>query len=101
MTRAQSLPRKSCGRELNNRIQRICGSNYNGMEHTRVKRGIVNECCQNICLDSFVELFCRFQRAQHSNRITATNKSSVNLNVNFFSLFQICLISIAKTMLID
>ncbi|XP_059617238.1 insulin-like peptide [Phlebotomus argentipes] len=50
--------RKSCGSELADRIASVCNGEYNELyfsdsePHTRVRRGIVDECCKNSCSDS-------------------------------------------------
>jgi Insulin/IGF/Relaxin family len=58
--------RKSCGKELNNRIFYIC-SKYGGFatlddslstSHRRQKRGIVDECCKRACIDWDLRQYC-------------------------------------------
>lgn len=53
--------RKSCGRELVARVERICQSRGGHMTYTqarRVRRGIVNECCMNKCADHHLYAYC-------------------------------------------
>lgn len=53
--------RKSCGRELVARVDRICQSRGGHMTYTRarrVRRGIVNECCMNKCADHHIYAYC-------------------------------------------
>lgn len=55
-------PRKSCGRDLVARVDRICQSRGGHMTYTgrarRVKRGIVEECCANKCSDHHIYAYC-------------------------------------------
>lgn len=53
--------RKSCGRDLVERVDRICQSRGGHMTYTkarRVRRGIVNECCTNKCADHHIYAYC-------------------------------------------
>lgn len=53
--------RKSCGHELVERVGRICDSR-GGLKsypvHERVRRGIVNECCEKKCADHHIYAYC-------------------------------------------
>lgn len=54
-------PRKSCGRDLVARVDRICQSRGGHMTYTRarrVRRGIVEECCANKCSDHHIYAYC-------------------------------------------
>lgn len=53
--------KKSCGRDLVARVERICQSRGGHMTYTRVRRvrrGIVNECCMNKCTDHHIHGYC-------------------------------------------
>lgn len=56
--------RKTCGRDLVARVDRICQSRGGHLPHTDVKankggrRGIVNECCLQICADYDIHPYC-------------------------------------------
>lgn len=54
--------RKSCGRDLVQRVDRICSNRGGHLSMTsspiRVRRGIVNECCMNKCPDHHLYLYC-------------------------------------------
>lgn len=53
--------RKSCGRELVRRVDRVCQNRGGHMSYTRnrrVRRGIVNECCMNECADYHLYAYC-------------------------------------------
>lgn len=53
--------RKSCGRDLVERVDRICRSRGGIMTYTRARRsrrGIVNECCMNKCADHHIYAYC-------------------------------------------
>lgn len=53
--------RKSCGRELVTRVDRVCQNRGGHMSYTRnrrVRRGIVNECCMNKCADYHLYAYC-------------------------------------------
>ncbi|XP_055712155.1 insulin-like growth factor II isoform X2 [Phlebotomus papatasi] len=55
---SEGRARKSCGSDLADRIATVCNGEYNELywsdsdSHTRVRRGIVDECCKNRCSDS-------------------------------------------------
>lgn len=54
--------RKSCGRELWQRVNEVCQSRGGSYGYTfprrRVRRGIVNECCERECSDQDVIGYC-------------------------------------------
>lgn len=53
--------RKSCGRDLVERVDRICRSRGGHMTYTRAhraRRGIVDECCMNKCADHHIYAYC-------------------------------------------
>lgn len=53
--------RKSCGRDLVVRVDRICQSRGGLRTYTRarrVRRGIVEECCANKCSDYHIYAYC-------------------------------------------
>lgn len=55
--------RKSCGRDLVARVERICQSRGGHMTYTshrarRIRRGIVEECCANKCSDHHIYAYC-------------------------------------------
>lgn len=53
--------RKSCGRDLVERVDRICRSRGGHMTYTRAhrfRRGIVDECCMNKCADHHIHAYC-------------------------------------------
>lgn len=53
--------RKSCGRDLVERVDRICRSRGGHMTYTRahrIRRGIVDECCMNKCADHHIYAYC-------------------------------------------
>lgn len=53
--------RRSCGHELVERVGRICNTR-GGLKsypvHGRVRRGIVNECCERKCADHHIYSYC-------------------------------------------
>lgn len=56
-----TLARKSCGRDLVERVDRICRSRGGHMTYTRahrIRRGIVDECCMNKCADHHIFAYC-------------------------------------------
>lgn len=56
-----SHARKSCGRDLVERVDRICRSRGGHMTYTRAhrfRRGIVDECCMNKCADHHIFAYC-------------------------------------------
>lgn len=56
-----SHARKSCGRDLVERVDRICRSRGGHMTYTRahrIRRGIVDECCMNKCADHHIYAYC-------------------------------------------
>lgn len=56
-----SHTRKSCGRDLVERVDRICRSRGGHMTYTRAhrfRRGIVDECCMNKCADHHIYAYC-------------------------------------------
>lgn len=55
------IVRKTCGRDLVNRVNQICQNRGGHLTHTRahrVRRGIVDECCMQICPDSHLWAYC-------------------------------------------
>lgn len=57
--------RKSCGRDLVARVERICQNRGGHMTYTkarRVRRGIVDECCMNKCTDHSIYGYCSKSR---------------------------------------
>lgn len=53
--------RKSCGRDLVERVDRICRSRGGHMTYTRAhrfRRGIVDECCMKRCADHHIFAYC-------------------------------------------
>lgn len=53
--------RKSCGRDLVHRVDRICRSRGGHMTYTRAhrfRRGIVDECCMKKCADHHIFAYC-------------------------------------------
>lgn len=61
-----SFQRRTCGPTLANRINRVCelrgGHNTRTSAditlHSRVRRGITDECCHNICTDDHIISYC-------------------------------------------
>lgn len=57
---------KSCGPILADRVNRVCEArgghithtNANSRSHTRARRGIVQECCQQKCADEDIVFYC-------------------------------------------
>lgn len=76
--------RKSCGRELWQRVNEICQSRggaygYTFRRQRRVRRGIVNECCERECSDQDVITYCsntNVSEPSESNKSTAANERS-------------------------
>lgn len=58
--------RKSCGQALVERVKQVCDSRGGVRSHVRVKRGIVNECCKNICQDEHIASYCSSREPQKS-----------------------------------
>ncbi|XP_055682380.1 uncharacterized protein LOC129789545 [Lutzomyia longipalpis] len=63
--KSEGRARKSCGSLLADRIAIACNGEYNELywtdnePQTRVRRGIVDECCRNSCTDSQLKrLYC-------------------------------------------
>lgn len=57
----ETVLRKSCGRDLVERIDQICQSRGGHMTITkarRSRRGIVNECCMKKCSDQHIYPYC-------------------------------------------
>lgn len=58
--------RKSCGRDLVERVERICRNRGGHMTYTRahrIRRGIVDECCMNKCADHHIYAYCSNNKA--------------------------------------
>lgn len=62
-----SYVKKSCGRDLVERVDRICRSRgghmtytraYSGAHGHRIRRGIVDECCMKKCADHHIYAYC-------------------------------------------
>lgn len=72
--------RKSCGRALVERLDRICLirggylSHLDRFPHKRVRRGIVHECCLNKCADTHMYAYC-------SNTKPKSSESEKNTSV--------------------
>ncbi|GAB0100046.1 hypothetical protein DMENIID0001_160110 [Sergentomyia squamirostris] len=55
---AEGRTRKSCGSDLADRIASVCNGEYNELyftdtvSHSRIRRGIVDDCCKRRCSDT-------------------------------------------------
>lgn len=66
--------RRTCGRDLVDRVNRICERRGGHMTYTqvhRVKRGIVDECCMNVCLDHHLYAYCSNDKHESESSIEA------------------------------
>lgn len=69
--------KKSCGRDLVERVDRICRSRGGHMTYTRAhraRRGIVDECCMKKCADHHIYAYC-------SNNKPSTESNSDMLEI--------------------
>lgn len=73
--------RKTCGRDLVDRVNKICESRGGHMTHTqvrRVRRGIVDECCTKVCLDHHIYAYCS-NNPERSQTETGESETSIEL----------------------
>lgn len=73
------IVRRTCGRDLVDRVNRICEDRGGHMTYTRVRRvrrGIVDECCMNICPDYHLYAYCSNDKQE---RVTKSSESESSI----------------------
>lgn len=76
--------RKTCGRDLVERVDRICSSRGGVMTYTkarRVRRGIVNECCMNKCADHHIYAYCSNDKSESDSESVIENSPILTMDL--------------------
>lgn len=87
----KGFTRKSCGRDLVERVEHICQSRGGHMTYTkarRIRRGIVNECCANECTDHHIYAYCSNSKSDvkstESNSMSSETPYQLNVDLEAF-----------------
>lgn len=81
--------RKSCGRDLVERVERICQSRGGLLTYTkarRMKRGIVDECCSKKCADHHIYAYCSNNKPEWRSNESHLMSSSIETPVQLTDL---------------
>lgn len=98
--------RRSCGRELWQRVNELCQTRGGAYGYTlprrrRARRGIVNECCERECSDYHLINYCSSRHESVPNEseqpIDVIGKSTLNTDTNMVKLAPGALVILSHT----
>lgn len=81
--------RKSCGRDLVERVENICQSRGGLLTYTkarRMKRGIVDECCSKKCADHHIYAYCSNNKPEFKSSESHSMSSSMETPIQLTDL---------------